>query len=155
MPEVVKAVALEPGERRQSWGLTSAGDPVVATDLGLLLPGSPRLAWADVEKATWKCPLLEVVAVAEVAGTGTRWRVQLEDEGDLPDAVRSAVSASVGWSTHVDLRPRGGARLVGRRRPGLELLAWQVVYDVGTDLSDPQVRAQAEALLADARRTIG
>lgn len=155
MPEAVKAVALEPGERREAWGLTPAGDPVVATATSLLLPGGVRLDWPDVEKATWKRPLLEVVEVAAVSGTGRRWRLELAEEGALPDTVRSAVTASVAWSTHARLRPAGGVRLVGRRRPGQELLDWQVVFDSGSDPGDPELRAQAEALLVDARRTIG
>jgi len=55
----------------------------------------------------------------------------------------------------VMLTPSGGVRLVGRRRPGQELLDWQLVHDIGTDPDDPQVRAQGEALVQDARRTIG
>jgi hypothetical protein len=35
------------------------------------------------------------------------------------------------------------------------VLDWQVVYDRDTAAPDPQQRAQAEALLLDARRTIG
>ncbi len=151
----MSAVVLEPGERRLAWALTPTGQPVVATDVGLRLPDGVRLDWPDVEKATWQRPVLAVVQVAEVSGTGTSWRLQLEQEGDLPDAVRSAVTASVAWSTHVRLQPTGGVRLVGRRRPGLEALDWQLVYDRGTDLGDPAVRGQAEGLLADARRTIG
>jgi hypothetical protein len=154
-PEAVAAVQLEPGERRSAWGLTPSGEPVVATDLGLRLPGAPRLDWHDVEKATWSRPVLTVVRVADVAGTGERRTVQLEDEGSLPDVVRSAVTGSVGWSSHYRLRPRGGVRVVGRRRPGQDLLAWQLVYDAGTDLDDPLVRAQADELLLNARRTVG
>lgn len=154
-PETVKAVALEPGERRVSWALTGAGDPVVATDAGLRIPGSGLLAWPDVEKAIWKRPVLEVVEVALVSGTGRRWRLDLADEGDLPEAVRSAVTASVAWQNHVQLGAAGGVRVVGRRRPGRELLDWQLVYDRGTDHEDPAVQAQAQALVADARRTIG
>lgn len=155
VPEVVAALRLEPGERRSAWGLTPDGEPVVATDLGLRLPGEPRLDWHDVEKATWQRPVLTVVRVAETAGTGERHCVRLEQEGALPDAVRGAVTGSVGWSNHYRLRPRGGVRVVGRRRPGLDLLDWQLVYDVGTDPSDPLVRVQAEELLLHARRTVG
>ena len=151
----MKAVPLEPGERRLGWGVTSVGDAVVASTAGLHVPGTGRLDWPDVEKATWQRPVLEVVEVAEVSGSGRRWRVELTEEGELPDVVRSAVTASVAWSTHVRLSPAGGVRVVGRRRPGQELLDWQLVYDRGTDLDDPRVRAQAEAVLADARRTIG
>lgn len=155
VPEVVSGVRLEPGERRSAWGLTVSGEPVVATDRGLRLPGAPRLDWHDVEKATWSRPVLTVVRVAEIAGAGERRTVQLEQEGMLPDAVRSAVTGSVGWSTHYRLRPRGGVRVVGRRRPGQDLLDWQLVYDAGTDPADPLVRVQAEELLLNARRTVG
>ncbi len=155
VPEVVSAVRLDPGERRSAWGLTTDGEPVVATDLGLRLPGASRFDWHDVEKATWARPVLTVVRVAEIAGAGERRSVRLEQEGTLPDAVRSAVSGSVGWSSHYRLRPGGGVRVVGRRRPGQDLLDWQLVYDPGTDLDDPLVREQADELLLTARRTVG
>lgn len=148
-------MALESGERRLAWGTTTRGDPLVATDLGLHVPGASRLDWPDVEKASWKRPLLEVVEVATVSGAGRRSRFELAEEGELPDAVRSSVTASIAWSTHVALLPAGGVRVVGRRRAGLELLDWQLVYDRGTDHVDPQVQAQAQAVLQDARRTIG
>jgi hypothetical protein len=155
VPEQVRAVQLEPGERRLAWGTTTTGQPVVASDLGLRLPGSPRLAWADVERATWRRPQLVVTQVAEVDGAGRRWTLDLAEEGELADVVRTRVTDSVAWSNHVKLQPAGGVRIVGRRRPGQELLDWQLVYDVGTDLDDPAVRAQGEALVLDARRTIG
>ena len=154
-PQAVRAVVLDPGERRLAWGTTTVGDPLVATDLGLRVAGAARLDWADVEKATWQRPLLEVVEVAPVSGAGRRSRFELSEEGALPEVVRSAVTASVAWSTHVTLRPDGGVRVVGRRRPGRELLDWQLVYDRGTDVDDPRVQAQAQAVLVDARRTIG
>lgn len=155
MPEAVRAVGLEPGERRTAWGLTQQGDPLVASDAALYLPGGTRIAWPDVEKATWARPLLELTEVAAVSGAGRRWRFELDQEGVLPDTVRSAVTASVAWSMHVGVHPAGGVRVVGRRRPGQELLDWQLVYDRDTDVDDPVVRAQAEAALLDARRTIG
>lgn len=155
LPEAVAAVALDPGERRLAWGITTAGDAVVATDRGLRLPGRPAVAWADVERALWRRPVLTVSQVAAVEGTGARWQLELGDEGDLPDTVRTQVTGSVAWSNHVRLSPAGGVRLVGRRRPGQELLDWQLVFDTGTDPDDPGLRAQAEALVEDARRTIG
>ena len=155
VPTAVKAVRLETGERRTSWALTPAGEPLLATSTGLRLPDGTRLDWPDVEKATWKRPVLVVVELAEVSGTGRRWRLELSDEGDLPAAVRSAVTASVAWQNHVKLAPTGGVRVVGRRRPGQELLDWQVVYDQGTDADDPLIRAQTQEILIDARRTIG
>ena len=155
VPAAVAAVTLDPGERRIAWGLTPGGDAVVATDVGLRLPGAPRLDWPDIERASWARPVLTVLRVATVAGTGERRSVQLEDEGRLPDVVRSAVTGSVGWSGHYRLRPAGGVRVVGRRRPGQDQLDWQLVYDAGTDLDDPAVQAQAADLLLAARRTVG
>lgn len=155
VPEVVRAVVLEPGERRRAWGMTTAGDPVVATDLGLHLPRTPRIDWADVERATWRRPVLGVSRVAPVDGTGPRWQLELAEEAELADVVRNQVTASVGWTNHVRLHPAGGVRVVGRRRPGQDALDWQLVYDRDTDPSDPALVAQAEQVLLDARRTIG
>lgn len=155
VPDAVRAVALEPGERRLGWGLTTAGEAVLATSAGLRLPGRPPLPWADVEKATWRRPTLTVTRVSRVEGEGQRWQLELADEDELPDVVRTQVTGSVAWSNHVRLTPSGGVRLVGRRRPGQELLDWQLVHDAGTDPDDPQVQAQGKALVEDARRTIG
>lgn len=155
LPEAVRAVALQPGERRLAHGLTPTGQAVVATDLALHLPRSGRVAWADVEKATWRRPQLTVVQVSRVEGSGPREAFELVDDDRLADVVRSQVTASVGWSDHVRLAPSGGVRVVGRRRPGRELLDWQLVFDVGTDPDDPALREQAEAVVERARRTIG
>lgn len=155
LPGSVVAVVLDAGERRLSWALASSGAAVVATDLGLRMPGAPRLDWPDVERVSWKRPVLVVLAIAPVEGTGDRWELELVDDTDLPDVVRSQVTASIGWSGHYRLPPAGGVRIVGRRRPGQELLDWQLVYDRDTDPPGAQQRAQAEALLLDARRAIG
>lgn len=155
VPDVVRAVPLEPGERRRAWAVTTSGEAVVATDLGLHLPRTPRLDWADVEKATWRRPVLGVSRVARVDGEGPRWQLELAEEADLADVVRTSVTASVGWTKHVRLAPGGGVRVVGRRRPGQDALDWQLVFDRGTDPDDPGVVAQAEQILTDARRTIG
>jgi hypothetical protein len=156
VPDSVRAVAMEAGDRRVAWTLTADGRPVVATERGLVLPGRERVDWADVERAGWQRPVLTVVESAEVAGSGRTTTVTLQEpDGGVPDVVHAGVTGSVGWTTHVRLQPAGGARVVGRRRPGLEDLDWQVVYDPGTDLADPQVREQAEAVVLQARRTVG
>lgn len=155
VPDVVRAVALEPGERRVEWALTASGEPVVATDRGLVPPGGQRLDWTDVEKAAWKRPELVLSRVAEVEGTGERVVLRLEDEGELPDVVRARVTGSVVWTSHARLEPRGGVRVVGRRRPGSDDLEWQLVWDRDTDPAAPGARQQAEQLLVAARRAIG
>ncbi|HEU0102010.1 MAG TPA: hypothetical protein VFR07_06780 [Mycobacteriales bacterium] len=154
-PAAVRAVAVPPAERRTAWATTASGEVVVATDQALLLPGGQRLPWAGVEHVTWRLPELTVTEVAEVQGAGAVHVLRLEDADGLPAEVRTRVTGSVAWSSHERLSPAGGVRVVGRRVPGAEVLTWQLVYDAGTDRGDPLVRAQAEALLEGARRTIG
>ncbi len=155
VPATVKALRLPPGERRTTWGLTVDGEPVVATDVALVLPGDRRLEWSQVERATWQPPRLTVLEVAEVAGAGRRHVLDLDDVGDLPQVVRARVTGSVAWSSHEKLTPAGGVRVVGRRVAGERTLRWQLVFDAGTDRDDPLVRAQADDLLEGARRSIG
>lgn len=161
VPAAVRAVLLLPGDRRVAWSLTSEGHPVVASVYGLTLPESPLLEWRLIEKATWQRPELLVQALApddgatQVEGAGPLHRLMLVDGGNLPAVIRTKVTDSVGWSRHLPLPGEGGARVVGRRRRGWEVLDWQLVYDAGTDASDPRVRAAAEQALAAARRTVG
>lgn len=157
MPDAVKAVALGPGERRVAWATTPDGHPVVASNRALYLPDGSRLAWDEIERAHWEQPSLHLIELTERAGAGRRHEVTLDlaHDTDLPEAVRTRVSASVAWSSRVRLRPAGGVRIVGRRRAGMEVLDWQLVFDRDTDPADPALRAQAEAHLAAARRTIG
>ena len=151
----MRAVTLDPGERRLGWALTATGEPVLATDLGLRLPDGTRWAWPDVERVSWRRPVLLVVRVSESEGSGPRVQLELAQEESLADVVRSQVTASIAWTDHVRLAPSGGVRVVGRRRPGQDLLEWQLVFDAGTDAHDPQLRAQAEEIVLRARRTVG
>ena len=157
VPDAVKAVQLGPGERRVAWALTPDGAAVVASSRALHLPDGTTLAWDGIERAHWETPALDVIELTEHAGSGRRHHVELDlaHDTDLPAVVRSRVSASVAWSSHVRLQPRGGVRIVGRRRPGMEVLDWQLVFDADTDPTDQDLRAQAEQHLASARRTIG
>jgi len=157
VPDAVRAVQLPTGERRVAWALTPTGEAVVASTAGLRLPGGAVLGWDGIERAVWQKPVLRLIELTELEGSGRRHEVSLDldYDTDLPEAVRSRVSASVAWSSHVKLRPDGGVRIVGRRRPGKEVLDWQLVFDSGTDPHDPALRTQAEEHLLAARRTIG
>jgi hypothetical protein len=155
VPAAVRAVSLDPLERRLAWGVTTSGEAVIATDRALHLPGQDPLPWWEVERASWQRPLLVVLRVAPVQGTGQSWTAELAEEHLLAEVIRAQVTASVAWSNHLRLAPAGGVRLVGRRRPGQDALDWQLVFDAGTDPTDPALRAQAEAALTDARRTLG
>jgi hypothetical protein len=157
VPAVVKAVALGPGERRVAWAVTPTGEPVVASTRGLYLPDGTSLGWDEIERAQWETPTLVRTELTELEGSGSHREItlDLQHDTDLPAEVRTRVSASVAWSSHVRLTPAGGVRIVGRRRAGLDALDWQLVFDRNTDPQDPGLRAQAEELLAAARRTIG
>src|SRR5687768_5497393 len=93
VPEAVRAVRLDQGERRVAWALTDRGEPVVATDLGLRVPAEARLDWPDVERAVWQRPTLTVLGMHELQGAGRSVRLVLADEGDLPDVVRTRLTA--------------------------------------------------------------
>ena len=151
-------MVLPPDERREAWALTADGEPVVATAQRLLLPGGVDLPWSAVERVSWRRPRLLVVESNEVVGAGAHRSLELAEGaggGDLPTLVRSRVTASVAWSRHERLAPAGGVRIVGRRQPGSEVLAWQLVFDEGTPMADPLLRAHAQELLDGARRSIG
>ena len=162
VPVVIRSVPLLPGDRRLAWSLTTGGAPVLASAFGLTLPGAGLLEWHLVERITWQRPQLVVVRVAEppavgravVAGTGSSIALTLVEGGRLPEVVRARVTDSVVWSRHLALT-QGGVRVVGRRQRSETAFAWQLVYDLGTDLEDPLVQAAAEGALTAARRTIG
>lgn len=155
VPDVVRSVALLPGERRLAWGLTGDGAALVATPTRLLLPDGESIDWIMVEKASWRPPVLIVTEVAEVEGAGREHAFTIEQDAALADLVRARVTSSVAWSDRRRLDPLGAVRIVGRRVPGEDALRWQMVFDRETDLSDPLVRAQAHAFLDAVRRTIG
>jgi len=157
VPAQVKAVALGPGARRLAWAITATGEPLVASTAGLHLPDGTVLAWDGIERAGWDKPVLRLIELTEVDRSGRQHALtlDLDHDTDLPDVVRARVSASVAWSSYVKLAPSGGVRIVGRRRPGQELLDWQLVFDSGTDPHDRALRAQADEHLLAARRTIG
>lgn len=146
--------ALSPGERVLAWAAASGG-AVVATNLGLFLPGfADRLGWHEIHKATWSGEDLSVVPATVVAmhdgydemADRPASVYRLPDPGDLPDEVRARVIRSVAYSTHHRL-PGGGVRVVARRVPGVDGLRWAVRYDLGT----PRDETAAASLVAAAR----
>lgn len=152
VPDAVRA--LKTDARRLAWGLTPDGTPLVATATGLHA-GRIVLPWTQVEKVLWKPPLLTLVETAEVEGTGLQHTWELTEDARLAETVRARVTSSVGWSDRRALVPEGAVRLVGRRVTGQDLLQWQLVFEAGTDPHDPLLRAQAEAMVLDLRRTLG
>lgn len=148
--------ALEREERVLAWTRVGEKAAVVATNLGLFLPGrDARLGWHEIHKAVWGGRQL-VVTPAEVverregylvAVDGPPITVDLAEPGDVPQAVRARVTRSVAVTSHHPV-PGGAVRVVGRRVPGVDGLTWAVRYDEGTDPHGPGVAEATAALVA-------
>lgn len=143
-------------ERVLAWASAGSDEVIVATTLGVWLPGrDERVGWHQIHKATWAPPRLTVIAAAPVADADGYTvmaddepvEVVLPDPDDVPAQVRERVTRSVAYTRHHPL-PAGGVRVVGRRVPGVNGLTWHVRYDEGTDRDDPAVRSATDELVA-------
>ncbi|MEH0974257.1 hypothetical protein V6U77_24305 [Micromonospora sp. CPCC 205546] len=149
-------------ERVLAWAAVGDGRDggvVVASNLGLWLPGREhRLGWHDVLKAVWSGreltvtpaePLAERDGYLVVADRPAE-RHLLLDPGELPHQVRQRVTRSVAYTQHHPL-PGGAGRVAARRVPGVDGLTWTVRLDPGTPTDDPEVLAETDRLVAEAR----
>ncbi|MCW2544985.1 MAG: hypothetical protein JWM40_2537 [Frankiales bacterium] len=152
LPPAVRAITTD--ERRLAWGLTTDGLALVATPTSLYA-GTEQLAWVGVEKVIWQPPLLTLVEVADVEGTGARRSWSLDQDAKLAETVRACVTSSVGWTDRRSLGAAGHVRLVGRRTPDRDALTWQVVWESADADSDASLRAQAERWVEELRGSIG
>jgi hypothetical protein len=150
---------LDRDERVVAWASTPDGDAVVATQLGLWLPGAERLPWHLVDKATWRDGRLTVTAAVDT-GDGVLVEqppagVRLAQPRDLPQTVRVRVQRAIAYTRHTALQSGGGVRVVARRVPGRDGLSWQRVFDPGVDPDDPAVRSATAELVERARAEVG
>ncbi|NUO59398.1 MAG: hypothetical protein HOV71_06770 [Hamadaea sp.] len=116
-----------PGERTLAWAARPEGSLVVATNLGLWVDRA-RIGWHEITKAVWDGSTL-VVTVSEVVddsadpvvvADSAHLKLVLIDPGHLPHQVRLRVTGSIVRSEE---QP-DGSRLVGRRMPGVDGVAW-------------------------------
>lgn len=150
------APPLADDERVVAWARVTEHAAVVATNLGMFLPGrAARLGWHEVHKAVWTGRQL-VVTPAElveqrdgydVVADAAPLTVTLPEQGELPHVVRTRVTSSVSFSSHQRV-PGGGVRLVARQVPGIDGLRWAARYDEGTDPFAPEVRDATAQLVA-------
>jgi hypothetical protein len=154
-PAEVRSAVAE-GERVLSWAQAQPAGFAIATDAALYLPVPHllRLSWDLISKATFSdAAVLVVEGRAEPAARDRSWRVVLADPGTLPTVVYERVTSSVVVSERVALRGELGARFVARRAG--DGLRWTVTFDAGLDPRDPDLRAEADAALAELRSTLG
>jgi hypothetical protein len=155
-----KRPPLERDERVVAWAPTPAGDVVVATNRGLVLPGrAARLPWHQIHKAVWSGREL-VVTPAETVERGDGYEVAddlpseahlLLEPRDLPKQVYARVTGSVAYTVHHPFPGGGGVRVVARRVSGVDGLTWTVRYDPGTDRDSAATRERTAELVAQAR----
>jgi hypothetical protein len=162
-PEAV--ARLDPDERVVSWA-PAPGGAVVATPLGLWLPGVPdRLPWHLIDKVIWRSNMLTLIPAVDSGGgvlvEQPPRSVRLEEPRDIPQNVRARIEKAIAFTRHHPLPGaegaglRRGVRVVGRRVPGQDGVSWQLVFDPGVDRDDPAVRAAASAFVDQARAELG
>jgi hypothetical protein len=126
-------------ERVVAWARATGDDVVVATNLGLWLPGSARLGWHEVHKASWSGRQLTVIPARELATLGeyavmedrAPVSVPLVEPDGVPEQVRTRVSRSVAYTIRQPLPSGGMVRVAARRVPGRDGLRWTVRYEAG------------------------
>lgn len=122
--------------------LATADGPLVATSLGLWVPGEDghrRVAWHVINKASWADDALSIVegevveraGEAEVISDRPARRFTVKEPGKLPVVVRERVDGSIVARHRKDLPDGGGAWFVQRKTPAGTVL--QVRPDRGSD----------------------
>ncbi|HEX6345389.1 hypothetical protein [Umezawaea sp.] len=114
------------------------GGYLVATSLGLWLPGPRRVGWHLVSKATWSGNTLAVVEAEEDGAAGDAvllrdlpaQRFVLEEPGKVPEVVHTRVTASFKSKHHI-----GAAWYLQRKVPGRGGVVLQVRPDPEADLA--------------------
>jgi hypothetical protein len=150
---------LDPEESVVVFAECGSGGYLVATSLGLWLPGDDgprRVGWHLISKVTWGNGELVVIEADETGEAGDAVlltdraprRYPLIDPGKLPKAVHQRVTGSIRSRHHRDL-PGGGAWFVQRKVPGRDGIVLQVRADRGTD--QDAVRAVATEVAAKIR----
>lgn len=155
-PPAEAMTRLEPDERVLAWAPTTSGDTVLATPLGLWLPGHERLSWHLITHVVWTGTLLTVTAAEEVGESVVENQppiaMRLAEPGNLPETVQQRFYSS---RTHTGRHPLPGGGtviVVARRVPGLDGLRWYAVYDEPAQRHDPVAAAEVARLLAEAER---
>lgn len=164
-PPPESVARLDPDERVVSWA-PAPGGAVVATPLGLWLPGVPdRLPWHLIDKVIWRSNTLTLIPAVDSGGgvlvEQPPRSIRLEQPRDIPQNVRARIEKAIAFTRHHPLPGaegagvRRGVRVVGRRVPGQDGVSWQLVFDPGVDRDDPAVRAAASAFVDQARAELG
>jgi hypothetical protein len=150
-------VPVGPGERVLAWAHADDGRVVAGTRDAFYVDGT-RVPWEQVEAADWDLET-SVLRVSEVGSWGQprpEHALTITEPGRLLELVRERVTSTVVLQRHVPVLGRRGLRVIARRAPsGDRAVTWIFEYDAGIDPDDPEVRAVAQAALAQAREEVG
>ncbi len=154
-PAVKGQLELRPREKILAWVDDGSGRVVVASETALHLQRTPpeyaRLAWEQVERASYDSGTLTVVLTPEL-GSATL-RIPVGEGRELPVVVRDRVTASVLVNRFVPLRGDAGVRIVGRRQENGEVL-WRSELDAAL-AGDATAQGEAAIALAEVRAEVG
>jgi hypothetical protein len=138
---------LEPDETVVAFAAVQGGGHLVATSLGLWVPGPRRIGWHLISKVRWE-GALRVVEAQEASTEGPvvlledlpAQRFALDDPGRVLRAISQRVEGSIRVRERVE---SPGVWIVQRKVPGRDGVVWQARGDAGVDLAD--VRAAVTA----------
>ncbi len=138
---------LEPDETVVAFAAVQGGGHLVATSLGLWVPGPRRIGWHLISKVRWE-GALRVVEAQEASTEGPvvlledlpAQRFALDDPGRVLRAISQRVEGSIRVRERVE---SPGVWIVQRKLPGRDGVVWQARGDAGVDLAD--VRAAVTA----------
>ena len=118
---------------------------------------STHLAWEEIEDASWENDdaRLRITGIGTYGEPRPSYTFQMGDPALLLQLIRERVTASIVLQRRVPVRDRLGLTVIGRRSPVGGPVAWMHAYDPGLDPADPDVRAAADAGLAQAKAEIG
>jgi len=157
--ELRTALGLQRGERVLAVAYDPDGRALVATDRDLLLqrrpPAYDRIGWDTIDKATYSDGLLRITRVDDAGVSGGGLKIPLDEPGTFPVVVRDRVTASIVVSQPVTIGEGKAIRVVARRRPDRESLAWGYVIEPGVHAGDPEVVAAAREAVASVRLEAG
>jgi hypothetical protein len=159
--EVRTRLGIPASERIVAWGTGVTGRPdaavyAVASDRALYLDATgERLPWDRISRAQWDEPMLDLVVVDADGQPDRLVRVPLMVGSALPAAVHAQVTESVVVSERLQLGDGASALAVARRSSDADVIWWSIVFDAGLDPKDPELRARADAALAELRAALG
>lgn len=151
---VYAAGPVEPGERILAFAHDLDGRLVIATDRALRHQATgawSRLGWEQLTRVTWDGDRHTITITGVFSGDVTSIRLHATDGSRLADLAHERVGSTVLLIQTVPLTGHSPAQVAARRQPGTEQITWQVHLGNASDASDPALRSEIAAAIAELR----